>query len=121
MAPAPVNASATEAMALVHAGLGFLATADAVALGAAVRARLLRDLEEADSVATAARTSVLGAFKASQDYTEDGDYSPFSWLVYRTQVTKGTAGDHTAWMKRGAGHPVVLAALATRKVSSVLA
>jgi uncharacterized protein DUF222 len=119
MAPAaaPVIATASEAMAMVHAGLGFLASADATALGAAVRARLLRELEEADSVATAARTVVLGAFRAGQDYTEDGDYSPFSWLLHRTQVTKGTAGDHTGWMKRGAGHPAVLAALATRKVS----
>ena len=95
MSTAPVIATASEAMEMVHAGLAFLASADAAALGAAVRARLLRDLEEADSVATAVRTSVLGAFGAGQDYTEDGDYSPFSWLLHRTQVTRGTAADHT--------------------------
>ncbi|MGD0244973.1 MAG: DUF222 domain-containing protein [Streptosporangiaceae bacterium] len=117
MSTAPVIATASEAMEMVHAGLAFLASADAAALGAAVRARLLRDLEEADSVATAVRTSVLGAFGAGQDYTEDGDYSPFSWLLHRTQVTRGTAADHTGWGKRGAGHPAVLAALATRKIS----
>ena len=29
----------------------------------------------------------------------------------------GTAADHTAWVKRGAGHPAVMAALVTRKIS----
>ena len=117
MAAAPVFASASEAMVIVHAALGYLATADATAMTAAERARCLRELEQADSVATAVRTSVLGAFAAGQDYTDDGDYSPCSWLIHRTQVTKGTAVDHTGWMKRGAGHPLVLAALAARTVS----
>jgi uncharacterized protein DUF222 len=116
-APAPVIASADEALAMVHAGLTYLATADATAMGAAERAGCLRGLEEADAVATAARTSVLGAFGAGQDYTEDGDYSPFTWLVHRTRVTRGTAADHTGWIKRGAGHPAVMAALASRQVS----
>jgi hypothetical protein len=30
-------------------------------------------MEQADSVATAARTVVLGAFAAGQDYADDGD------------------------------------------------
>jgi hypothetical protein len=60
---------------------------------------------------------VLGAFAAGQDYADDGDYSPCSWLRYRTRVTQGTAADHTAWVKRGAGHPAVLAALAAGAVS----
>src|SRR5689334_3099256 len=117
MGTAPVIASAGEAMALVHAGLAFLARADATAMSAEERARCLRELEQADAVVTAARTSVLGAFGAGQDYVEDGDYSACSWLIYRTQVTKGTAVDHTGWVKRGAGHPLVLAALAARGVS----
>src|SRR5215471_10835433 len=94
-APAPVIASANEAMAMVHAGLAFLAAADATAMGAAERAGCLRGLEEADAVATAARTSVLGAFGAGQDYAEDGEYSACLWLVHRTLVTKGPAVDHT--------------------------
>ena len=32
-------------------------------------------------------------------------------------MTKGTAADHSAWVKRGAGHPLVLAALATRAIT----
>ena len=55
---------------------------------------------------------MLGAFGAGQDYTDDGDYSPFSWLVHRTQVTRGTAADHTGWVKRSAAHLAVHAALA---------
>jgi len=117
MAAAAVFASASEAMDMVHAALGYLATADATTMTAGERARCLRELEQADAVATAARTSVLGSFAAGQDYAEDGDYSPCSWLIHRTQVTKGTAADHTGWVKRGEGHPLVLAALATRAVS----
>jgi hypothetical protein len=116
-ATVPAPASASEAMALVHAGLAFLAGADATAMSAEERARCLRELEQADAVATAARTSVLGAFAAGQDYADDGAYSAYAWLVHRTQVTKGTAADHTGWVKRGAGHPLVLAALAVRAVS----
>src|SRR5450755_4273875 len=107
MGSAPVFASASEAMDMVHAGLAFLASADATSMGAGERARCLRGLEEADSVATAVRTSVLGAFGAGQDYVDDGDYSPRSWLVHRTQVTVGTAGEHTGWVKRGSEHPAV--------------
>jgi hypothetical protein len=116
-AAAPVIASADEALTLVHAALAYLATADAAAMGPAARARCLKELEQADAVATAARTSVLSVFGAGQDYTDDGDYSPFAWLVHRTHVTRGTAADHTGWIRRGAGHPAVMAALAARQVS----
>jgi uncharacterized protein DUF222 len=104
-------------MALVHAGLAFLAQADATAMSAEERARCLREMEQADAVATAARAVVLGAFAAGQGYADDGDYSACSWLIHRTQVTKGAAVDHTGWVKRGARHPLVLAALAARGVS----
>jgi Domain of unknown function (DUF222) len=116
-ATAPVFASAGEAMAMVHAGLAYIVAADAATMSAAERARCLRELEEADAVATAARTSVLGVFAVGQDYADDGDYSPCSWLMHRTRVTKGTAVGHTGWLKRGAGHPAVMAALAARQVS----
>ncbi len=117
MGSAPIVSSASEALDMVHAGLAFLASADATAMGAAERARCLRELEQADAVATAARTVVLGAFTAGRDYADDGDYSPCSWLRYRTRVTKGTAMEHTAWVKRGDGHRSVMTALATRAVT----
>jgi hypothetical protein len=61
---------------------------------------------------------MLGAFGAGQDYADDGDYSPFSWLVHRTQVTRGTAADHTGWVKRAAAHPAVQAALTAEATSA---
>jgi hypothetical protein len=52
---------------MVHAGLFYLAVTDATAMSAEERAGCLRGLEEADAVATVARTSVLETFAAGQD------------------------------------------------------
>jgi hypothetical protein len=117
MAAIPAFASAAEALEAVRAGLRFLAAADATQLTGAERAACLRGLERADAAATAARTSLLGAFGAGQDYVDDGDYSPFSWLLHRTRVTRGTAAEHTRWVKRADAHPAVQAALAAEAVS----
>jgi Domain of unknown function (DUF222) len=117
MCTAPAFASATDALDMVRAGLRFLAAADATQLTAAEQASCLRGLEQTDAVATAARTSMLAGFTAGQGYVDDGDYSPFSWLVHRTQVTRGTAADHTGWVKRSAAHPAVHAALAAEQIS----
>jgi Domain of unknown function (DUF222) len=118
MSAIPAFASATQALDMVRAGLRFLATADATRLTVAEQASCLRGLEQADAVATAARTSMLAGFIAGQGYVDDGDYSPFSWLVHRTQVTRGTAADHTGWVKRSAAHPAVQAALAAEAIST---
>ena len=40
-----------------------------------------------------------------------------SWLIHRTGITRGAAVGHTAWAKRAATHPRVLAALAAGSVS----
>ena len=74
-------ASASEAMEMVRAGLGYLAAADATAMAAETQAQCLRMLEQAHSVGTAARTSVLAAFTAGQGYSADADYSPRAWLI----------------------------------------
>jgi uncharacterized protein DUF222 len=112
-----VPASASEAMDMVHAGLAYLAAADAAAMGAAAQAACLRGLEQANSVATAVRTSVLGAFGAGQGYTDDGAYSPRAWLVHQTAITVGAATGHTGWVKRARAHPRVQAALVAKEVS----
>ena len=52
-ATAPANAR--EALEMVRAGLGYLAAADAAQLPAATQAECLRELEQTDAVATAAR------------------------------------------------------------------
>jgi hypothetical protein len=76
------------------------------------QAQCLTALEQADAISTAARASILAAFTASQGYRQDADYSPRSWLMHHTRVTKGTAMGHTGWSRRGCLHPRVLAALA---------
>jgi hypothetical protein len=108
---ASAPASASEAMDMVHTGLAFLAAADAAVLGSAVQAAMLRGLEEANSVAVAARISVLGAFASGQGYTDDGAYSPRAWLVHQTAITDGAAAGHTGWVRRGRAHPRVHAAM----------
>ena len=74
MSTAP--ASASEAMEMVRAGLGYLAAADATAMAAETQAQCLRMLEQATAMGTAARTSVLAAFTSGQGYSADADYSP---------------------------------------------
>ena len=65
---------------------------------------------------TAARAGFLAAFTAGQGHAGDGDYSAVSWLIHRTGITRGAAAGHTAWAKRTATHPRVLAALAAGQV-----
>jgi hypothetical protein len=66
----------------------------------------------------AARASILGAFTAGQGYCADADYSPRSWLINRTRITKGAAVAHIAWARRAAAHPEVAQALAKGYVVS---
>ena len=102
---------------MVRAGLGYLAAADAAQLSAATQAECLRELEQTDAIATAARAAFLAGFTAGQGYADDADYSAVSWLMHRTGITRGAAVGHTAWAKRTGTHPKVLAALATGQVT----
>ena len=112
---APANAR--EALDMVRAGLGYLAAADAAQLPAATQAGCLRELERDAAVLTAARAWILASFTAGQGYADDADYSAVSWLIHRTGITRGAAVGHTAWAKRTATHPQVVAALAAGQVS----
>jgi hypothetical protein len=103
---------------MVRAGLGYLAAAaDAARLPAAAQAEALAELERHDAMAAAARASFLAAFTAGQGPAGDGDYSAVSWLIHRTGITRGAAVGHSAWAKRVASHPRVIAALAAGQVS----
>ena len=104
---------------MIRAGLEYLAAADPGQLPAATQAECLRELEQHDAMATAARAWFLAAFTAGQGHAGDGDYSAVSWLIHRTGITRGAAVGHTAWAKRAATHPRVLAALAAGTVSGV--
>jgi len=122
MKTAPTFASASEAMELAHAALGYLASADATAMAADTQAQCLRALEQAHAMYTAARTSVLAAFTAGQGYCADADYSPRAWLINRTRITKlGAAVAYTAWVRRAAAHPEVAAVLAAGEMSESFA
>ena len=118
MSAAQAPASIAEAMHMVLAGLSYLAAADPTAIAARAQAECLQTLEEADAMSTAARARILAAFTARQGYAEDADYSPTSWLIHRTRVTKGAARGHLRWAGRAATHPQVVAALAEGTVLS---
>ena len=96
----PVPGSAAEAAARVLSDLKYLATTDPAALAAQAQAECLQALEQGDAISTAARARILAAFTAGQGYAADADYSPASWLIHRTGVTKGAARAHLGWARR---------------------
>jgi hypothetical protein len=108
----PDPASAAEAMDQILSRLRYLAAADPTAMAAQAQAECLQGFEQADAISTAARAQILGAFTAGQGYSADADYSPTSWLIHRTKVTKGAARGHLGWARRTDTHPQILAALA---------
>jgi Domain of unknown function (DUF222) len=112
----PSFASTREALGMLDAVLGYL-SAETGELAAEAQAECLQALERLDGVKTATRARVLGAFTAAQGYAADGDYSPRSWLIHRTRITRGAAAAHLAWARRAAAHPRVAAALAEGAVS----
>ena len=99
MSTVPAFASASEAMDMVHAGLGYLAASDATAMAAETQARCLRMLEQAIAMGTAARASILAAFTSAQGYSADADYSPKAWLINRTRITRRRGGVHRLGQK----------------------
>jgi len=105
-------ASTAEALAMVRAGMDYLAAADPTVMAAQAQAECLQTLEQLDAVETAVRARVLAAFTAGHGYSVDADYSPASWLIHRTRITKAAARGHLGWARRAAAHPQILAALA---------
>jgi hypothetical protein len=108
----PAPASTAEAIAMVVTGLRHLAVTDPAGMAAQAQAECLQALEQGDAMSAAARARILAAFTAGHGYSADADYSPASWLIHRTKVTKGAARGHLRWARRATGHPQVLAALA---------
>ncbi len=114
---AAVPASAREALAALRGALAWLAKADATTLSTAEQAACLRELERAESVRIAARTTVLSAFGAASGHEEDGHGSVRSWLRWQARITGSAAGAATAWTRRLAAHPAVHAALGKGTIS----
>ena len=90
----PVNTD--QAVKMLYAAMGFL-YANATEMVTEEQAQCLHALERVTSMSTATRACVLGSFISGQGYAADADYSPRSWLIHQTRVTKGTATAHTAW------------------------
>ena len=103
---------------MLRSAMSYLSAADATQLAAETQAQCLLGLEQLDAIETAARASLLGAFTSGQGYSADADYSPRAWLIHKTRITKGAAVAHTAWIRRAAAHPQVVAALAEGHILS---
>ena len=112
-----VPATAPQAMAMVQAGLGWLATADAASMPTAAQADCLRGLERAASMYVAAQSQVLAAFHAQAGFEDDGHGSARTWLKWQTRVTGSAASVALRWAKRRVAHPAVGDALAAGEVS----
>jgi Domain of unknown function (DUF222) len=110
-------ASTKQALEMVFDGLDYLAAADPASFATEAQAECLLALEETGAVVTAVRARILGSYIACRGYAADGDYSPRSWLIHRTRITKGTAAQHLAWARRAEAHPRIMVALAQRAVS----
>ena len=119
--PGTSFATADEAMDMVRAGLSFLAQADAAGLPGVTQARLLRELERAESQHTAARAKILHAFTAQDGYTHDGHGGPHPWLTWQTRVTAKAASGVIGWMRVLAAHPAVGEAMAAGSISGSFA
>ena len=116
-----VPASTGQALAMVRAGLGYLASCDAGSLATEAQAAALTGLEAAEAQHTAARAAILSAFTAQHGYEADGQYGAAAWLRAITRITRAAAGAATGWARRLAGHPVIAAALAAGQVPASLA
>jgi hypothetical protein len=107
-----------QALAMVSAGLGYLAACDAAGLGTAVQAEALIGLEHAEAQHTAARASILSAFTAQDGFQADGQFGAKAWLRAVTKVTRGAAAGAAGWARRLAAHPVLAGALAAGQLSA---
>jgi len=72
----PPPASTAQALGMLRSAMGYLSAADATAMAAETQAQCLQVLEQVNSMGTAARASILGAFTSAQGYSADADYSP---------------------------------------------
>jgi Domain of unknown function (DUF222) len=114
----PNPTSTAEAMDMVMTGLRYMTATDPTTLAGRAQAECLQTLEQSDAMSTAVRARYLAAFTAGQGYSDDADYSPTSWLIHRTRITKGAARGHLGWARRAVAHPAVVAALAEGTVLS---
>src|ERR1700677_1813633 len=112
MSTAPAFGSVHEALETLISVMKYINSTDATQMTTELQAECLQTFEWLDAAGIVARSTVRGAFTAAQGYCEDGDYSPTSWLIHKTRVTKAVAVCHVRWARRLAAHPVIEAAMA---------
>ena len=110
--------SVTEAMAMVHAGLGFLAAADATELPCEVQGPVPPGLRAGRRYEHRWTGPDAGRIRQRAGLLRGCGYSPKMWLFHRTRVTKGCAAAHAGWARRAAAHPRLLAALGAAEIST---
>ncbi|HEV2376430.1 MAG TPA: DUF222 domain-containing protein, partial [Streptosporangiaceae bacterium] len=117
MGEAQQVASPGQAVDMLTAALGYLASVDAASLATATQAEVLKALEQAESRQTVARSRVLAAFSAQRGHEDDGLGSVRMWLTFHTRTTRHAAAGSVGWMRRLAAHPVIEGALAAGELS----
>src|ERR1700683_486498 len=113
-----VPLSSGEALGMVLAGLKWFSGADLGSAPAVVLADRLRELEDAESLLTAARAGVLSAFDRQRGFENDGHGGARSWLRWQTKVSNGAASGSVGWMRRLRSHCLVTEALASAGISA---
>src|SRR6202167_4149517 len=110
-------ASTADAVAMVAAGLGWLATTDVASLTTIEQADCLRGLERSASMHIAARSRGLSAFSAQGGYEDDGQGWARTWLTWQPRIAGAAAYGALPWMHRLAGHRAVGDALGAGEIS----
>src|SRR5215471_15204502 len=103
---------------MLDRALAALNAADAALLPTGVQAQVLRGLEWAEAMHTAARAQFLAAFTAQDGYEDDGQGSALVWLRWQTGVTRAAAAGAVGWARRLAAHPLIAQELAAGQISA---
>jgi hypothetical protein len=121
-AAAPENAA--EALAMIHAGAGYLAGLaglDATAMPAAALGAGVQELEWADGLITVARAQVLAAHDAKDGHLAHGYRATGSWLFHGLRLTRAQVARYQARQGLARKHRPLLAGLRTRALNTSLA
>jgi len=110
--------SVPGALVMLDRALAALNAADAALLPTGVQAQVLRGLERAEAMHTAARAQFLAAFTAQDGYEDDGQGSALVWLRWQTGVTRAAAAGAVGWARRLAAHPLIAQELAAGQISA---
>ena len=116
-----VPGSGGEALATLRSSACYLADLDAASMPAEALAHYIRELVQADAVATAALAQMLAAYDAKDGHLADGQKTLGTWLVHMARVTRSQAAQYKAMRALPRDHRPLLAGLRTRAVTKSVA